>query len=81
MKVILIRAVDSDIGHDGAEFNSVCFKYSQSLEFSFLSNMDNGITKNIGIYAMIHTAFFIFLFFNLPHYVSSYMHHTGKKES
>ena len=42
MKVILITAVDSDIGHDGTEFNSVCFKYSQSLEFSFLSNMDNG---------------------------------------
>ena len=25
-------AVDSDVGYDSAEFNSVCCKYSQSLE-------------------------------------------------
>ena len=31
-------AVDSDVGYDGAEFNSVCCKYSQSLE-NFLSSM------------------------------------------
>ena len=33
---------------------------------------------------MIHTVFFyipVNFAFNLPHYVSSYMHHTGKKES
>ena len=35
---------------------------------------------------MIHTTFFIIIIpvnfvFNLPHYVISYMHHTGKKES
>ena len=33
---------------------------------------------------MIHTAFFyipVNFAFNLPHYVTSYMHHTGKKES
>ena len=33
---------------------------------------------------MIHTAFFyipVNFVFNLPHYVTSYMHHTGKKES
>ena len=24
-------AVDSDVGYDGADFNSVCCKYSQSL--------------------------------------------------
>ena len=43
MKVIkaqLNTAVDSDLGCDGAEFNSVCRKYSQSLQFFFLSNMD-----------------------------------------
>ena len=28
-------AVDSDVGYDGAEFNSVCCKYSQSLEIFF----------------------------------------------
>ena len=33
-------AVDSDVGCDGAEFNSVCCKYSQSLQIFFLSNMD-----------------------------------------
>ena len=33
---------------------------------------------------MIHTAFFyiaVNFVFNLPDYVTSYMHHTGKKES
>ena len=33
---------------------------------------------------MIHTAFFyipVNFAFNLPHYVTCYMHHTGKKES
>ena len=25
-------ATDSEVGYDGAEFNSVCCKYSQSLE-------------------------------------------------
>ena len=34
-------AVDSDVGYDGAEFNSVCCKYSQSLE-NFLSSMGKG---------------------------------------
>ena len=35
--------------------------------------------------AMIHMAFFLYIpvnfAFSLPHYVTSYMHHTGKKES
>ena len=31
----LNTAVDSDVGYDGAEFNSVCCKYSQSLEKLF----------------------------------------------
>ena len=34
---------------------------------------------------MIHTVFFIYIpvnvAFNLPHYVTGYMYHTGKKES
>ena len=33
---------------------------------------------------MIHTDFFnipVIFAFNLPHYITSYMHHTGKKES
>ena len=34
--------VDSDVGYDGAEFNSVCCKYSQSLE-KCLSNMGKGL--------------------------------------
>ena len=29
---ILNTAVDSDVGYNGAEFKSVCSKYSQSLE-------------------------------------------------
>ena len=29
-------AVDSDVGYDGAEFNSICCKYSQSLEKLFI---------------------------------------------
>ena len=37
--------VDSDVGYDGAEFNSVCCKYSQSLGF-FFSNMDKGSIIN-----------------------------------
>ena len=41
MKVIKYGAVDSDVGYDGAEFNSVCCKYSQSLEH-FLSSVDKG---------------------------------------
>ena len=36
MKVLIVNtAVDSEVGYDGAEFNSVCCKYSQSLEFFF----------------------------------------------
>ena len=43
----------------------------------------SSITKKTGRHSMIHTAFFIPLnfAFNLPHYVTSYMHHTGEKES
>ena len=32
---VIIAAVDSDVGYDGAEFNSVCCKHSQSLENFF----------------------------------------------
>ena len=42
------------------------------------------VTKNTGRYAMIHTAFFnipVNFAFNLPHYVTCYMHNTGKEES
>ena len=39
----------------------------------------SSITKNTGRYAMIRTAFF-YISVNLLHYVTSYMHHTGKKE-
>ena len=38
--------------------------------------------KNTGRNALIRTAFFFIpvnFAFNLPHYVASYMHHTGKK--
>ena len=41
------------------------------------------VAKNIGRYAMIHTAFFnipVNFAFNLPHYVTCYMHNTGKEE-
>ena len=31
-----LTAVDSDVGYDGTEFNSVCCKYSQSLENVFI---------------------------------------------
>ena len=45
----------------------------------------SSITINTGRYAMIHLAFFIYIpvnfAFNLPHYVTSYMHQTGNKES
>ena len=44
----------------------------------------SSITKNTGRYAMIHTTFFdvpVNFDFNLSHYVTSYMHHTGKGES
>ena len=34
-KYRLNTAVDSDVGYEGAEFNSVCCKYSQSLEKFF----------------------------------------------
>ena len=34
-KYRLNTAVDSDVGYGGAEFNSVCCKYSQSPEFFF----------------------------------------------
>ena len=42
----------------------------------------SSITKNTGRYAMILTAFFyipVIFAFNLPHCVTSYMHHAGKK--
>ena len=42
----------------------------------------SSITKNASRYAMIHTDFFdipVIFAFNLPHYITSYMHHTGKK--
>ena len=42
----------------------------------------SSITKNTSRYAMIHTDFFdipVIFAFNLPHYITSYMHHTGKK--
>ena len=38
--------------------------------------------KNTGRNALIRTVFFFIpvnFAFNLPHYVASYMHHTGKK--
>ena len=44
----------------------------------------SSITENTGRYATIHTTFcYIPVNFapNLRHYVTSYMHHTGKKES
>ena len=44
----------------------------------------SSITKTTGRYAMIHTTFFdvpVNFDFNLSHYVTSYMHHTGKGES
>ena len=44
----------------------------------------SSITKNTGRYPMIHTAFFYIplnFAFNLPHYVTTHMHQTGKKES
>ena len=45
----------------------------------------SSISKNTGRYAMIHVTTFFYIpvnfVFNLPHYVASYMHHTGKKES
>ena len=31
-----LTAVDSDVGYDGTEFNSVCCKYAQSLENVFI---------------------------------------------
>ena len=42
----------------------------------------SSITKNTGRYAMIYRIFYIPVnfAFNLPHCVTSYMHHTGKKE-
>ena len=47
-----------------------------------MTTVSSSITKNTGRYAMIHTAFFIFLeSFNLPHYATNYMHHTGKIDS
>ena len=45
----------------------------------------SSITKNTSRYTLIHNAFFKYipvnLAFNLPHFVTSYMHHTGKKET
>ena len=41
-KYRLNTAVDSEVRYDGAEFNSVCCIYSQSLENFFLSNMNKG---------------------------------------
>ena len=44
----------------------------------------SSITENTGRYGMIYTAFFyipVNFVFNLPHYVTSYMHHTGKKKT
>ena len=38
----LNTAVDSDVEYDGAEYNSVCCKYSQYLKVFFLSHMDKG---------------------------------------
>ena len=42
----------------------------------------SSITNNTGRYAMIYRIFYIPVnfAFNLPHCVTSYMHHTGKKE-
>ena len=45
---------------------------------------ESSIVINTGRYTMIHMVFFYIplkFAFNLPHYVSSYMHHTGKKEN
>ena len=43
----------------------------------------SSITKNTGRYADTYRIFHIPVNFvyNLPHYVTSYMHHTSKKES
>ena len=43
----------------------------------------SSITKNTGRYADTYRIFHIPVnfVFNLPHYVTSYMHHTSKKES
>ena len=43
----------------------------------------SNITKNTGRYADTYHVFYVPVnfVFNLPHYVTSYMHHTGKKES
>ena len=40
------------------------------------------ITKNTGRYADTYHVFYVPVnfVFNLPHYVTSYMHHTGKTE-
>ena len=48
-----------------------------------MTTVSSSITKNTGRYAMIHTAFFyisVNFAFNLPHYATSYMHHTGEKK-
>ena len=36
LDLLLNTAVDSDVAYDGAELNSVCCKYSQSLEKCFI---------------------------------------------
>ena len=43
----------------------------------------SNITKNTGRYADTYHVFYVPVnfVFNLPHYVTSYMHHTGKKTS
>ena len=45
---------------------------------------ESSIVINTGRYTMIHMVFFYIplkFAFNLPHYVTSYMDHTGKKEN
>ena len=38
-------AVNSDVGYSGAEFKSVCCKYSQSLEKNYYSIWILGVSK------------------------------------
>ena len=49
-----------------------------------MTTVSSSVANNTGRYAIIHTAFFyipVNFAFNLPHYVTIYMHHSGKKES
>ena len=74
----LSNSVDSDVPSKSNYLsNEIRHMWKSTIELGNVNSV------NTGRYADTHRIFYIPVnfAFNLPHYVTSYMHHTGKKES